>query len=248
MAEHPQEGKTSPIIQHAATIMLLREHDQNGVEALIVKRNHALKFAAGYWVFPGGKIELSEIELSESLDDAALLAAVRETEEETGLIVKPKDLRQFVHWTTPTGSNRRYGTYFFYGWTDADKVIVDNSEIVDYQWLSARAAFKLLDKNELQILPPTYISLYRISPFNSKTEIDQEMATGIPIVVPRTKFEEGVFYSFYEGDAGYRSRDQHIDGPRHRIIGDLSKGKYEFQYEGCEHIFPVSGRSVLKLQ
>jgi len=248
MTYHPQEGKTSPIIQHAATIMLLREHSQNGVEALIVKRNEKLKFAAGYWVFPGGKIELSEIEKSNSLDEAAELAAIRETEEETGLIVDKAELKQFVHWTTPTGGNRRYGTYFFYSWTDADEVIIDNSEIVDYQWVSAKRAFELLGKRKLQFLPPTFISLYRISPFDMRQHIDEELASGIPTVVPRTKFEEGVFYSFYEGDVAYISRDQYAIGPRHRIIGDLSNGKYDFQYEGCEHIFPVTGRSVLNFR
>jgi len=246
MSNHPEEGKTSPVIQHAATIMLLREHPINGIEALIVKRNDALKFAAGYWVFPGGKIELSEIEQASDLQEAALIAAVRETYEETGLVVQPKDLKQFVHWTTPTGGSRRYGTYFFYAWTKADKVTVDNSEIVDYQWVSAKAVFQLLEKNTIKILPPTFISLYRISPFSSRKAIDTEMATGIPIVVPRTKFENGVFYSFYEGDVGYLSRDHKLEGPKHRIIGDLKVGSYQFQYEGCDHIFPVSGRSVLK--
>ena len=245
MFDKPQNGNTSPIIRPAATIMLLRETNE-GIKVLLLKRNEALKFAPGYWVFPGGKIELPELEQTTSVEAAARLAAIRETVEETGIHVKEIDLTHYVHWTTPKGGNRRFGTWFFYAWTDAVDVQVDGSEIIDYQWLTVAEAFERLQDKKLPILPPTYISMLRISTLRSRDEIDQEMASDIPNIIPQTTFVDGVFYSFYEGDVARGSLEYEKSGPRHRIIGDLKNGTYEFQYRDCDHIFPVSGRSVLK--
>jgi len=246
MFNKPKDGDSSPIIQPAATIMLLRETKENEIKVLLLKRNEALKFAPGYWVFPGGKIELDEVEQTSTIEAAARLGAIRETREETGLIVEDSALKHYVHWTTPKGGSRRFGTWFFYGWIDEESVSIDNSEIVDYQWLTTTEAFELLKEKKLPILPPTYVSMLRISTLNTRAEIDKEMASGIPNIVPITTFIDGVFYSFYEGDAALESKDHNSSGPRHRIIGDLKNGTYQFVYEGCDHIFPVTGRSVLQ--
>ena len=40
----------------ASTVVLLRDGDQ-GLETLMLRRNKALLFAGGYWVFPGGALE-----------------------------------------------------------------------------------------------------------------------------------------------------------------------------------------------
>ena len=53
-------------VKPAATIMLARD-TEDGIEVLLLKRNKALKFAAGLWVFPGGKIEPDEIEVKETI-------------------------------------------------------------------------------------------------------------------------------------------------------------------------------------
>lgn len=246
MKEPEAQASSSPIIQPAATIMLLRMHRELGIQSLLLKRNEELKFAPGYWVFPGGKIELEEIEQTKNIYDAALRAATRETKEETGIDVEISDLRHYVHWTTPKGGNRRFGTWFFYAWTDMETVRIDNSEIVDYKWMTPNAAFQALKKKEIRCLPPTYISLLRISTLDSKAAVDKEMAAGTPTIVPQTKFKDGIFYSFYEGDAAFGNLDHELEGSRHRIVGDLKNGIYDFQYDGCEHIFPVCGHSVLK--
>jgi len=205
MFNKPKDGESSPIIQPAATIMLLRETKENEIKVLLLKRNEALKFAPGYWVFPGGKIELDEVEQTSTIEAAARLGAIRETREETGLIVEDSALK-----------------------------------------LTTTEAFELLKEKKLPILPPTYVSMLRISTLNTRAEIDKEMASGIPNIVPITTFIDGVFYSFYEGDAALESKDHNSSGPRHRIIGDLKNGTYQFVYEGCDHIFPVTGRSVLQ--
>ncbi|HBX73628.1 MAG TPA: hypothetical protein DEG86_11640, partial [Halieaceae bacterium] len=43
----------------ASTVVLLRDGPE-GLETLLLKRNKALLFAGGYWVFPGGALEASD--------------------------------------------------------------------------------------------------------------------------------------------------------------------------------------------
>ncbi|MFM2372796.1 MAG: hypothetical protein RIS85_2518 [Pseudomonadota bacterium] len=78
----------------AATIVIFR-HDAAGgpAQLLMVERNASLKFAGGATVFPGGKVDPADRELAEKLgfsdiaEGSAQIAAVRETLEETGLVI-----------------------------------------------------------------------------------------------------------------------------------------------------------------
>lgn len=47
-------------IRPAATVVLLRD-EPDGLHTLLLRRNSALGFAAGAWVFPGGRVEPEEI-------------------------------------------------------------------------------------------------------------------------------------------------------------------------------------------
>ncbi|MBF9151881.1 NUDIX hydrolase [Novosphingobium jiangmenense] len=82
-------SKTTP----AATIVIFRHDPAGGApQLLMVERNASLKFAGGATVFPGGKIDPADRELAARLggeidDMAARIAAIRETLEETGLVV-----------------------------------------------------------------------------------------------------------------------------------------------------------------
>jgi 8-oxo-dGTP pyrophosphatase MutT (NUDIX family) len=80
----------------AATIMLLRD-GPGGIEVFMVVRHHAIAFAAGALVFPGGRVEDSDHDLAvtdcpnpEGLDTEAMafrIAAIRETFEECGVLL-----------------------------------------------------------------------------------------------------------------------------------------------------------------
>jgi 8-oxo-dGTP pyrophosphatase MutT (NUDIX family) len=101
----PEPAVPSP----AATVVLLRDRPQGGVECLLMRRHLKSKFAAGDFVFPGGKIEADD-----NPDDAAAwcrgvdvedaarrlrldgapgaalghwIGAIRETFEEAGLLL-----------------------------------------------------------------------------------------------------------------------------------------------------------------
>ncbi|MFN3425547.1 MAG: NUDIX hydrolase [Novosphingobium meiothermophilum] len=86
-------AKTTP----AATMVIYRRDPAGGpAQILMVERNASLKFAGGATVFPGGKVDAEDFALAARLsglaqmeqdDLAARIAAVRETLEETGLVV-----------------------------------------------------------------------------------------------------------------------------------------------------------------
>ncbi len=92
----------------AATIMLLRD-GRHGLEVFMVVRHHAIVFAAGALVFPGGRLEEADHDLAarpvdcpnpDGLDSEALafrVAAIRETYEECGvLLARPRGSRKLI--------------------------------------------------------------------------------------------------------------------------------------------------------
>ncbi|WP_324742108.1 NUDIX domain-containing protein [Tsuneonella sp. CC-YZS046] len=79
----------------AATVVIFRNARSGGLpELLMVTRSAAMAFAGGAAVFPGGRIDDADRELAASLghggdqdDLSARVAAIRETLEETGLVI-----------------------------------------------------------------------------------------------------------------------------------------------------------------
>ena len=70
----------------AATLILVREVAGGPPELLMVKRAGGMAFAAGAWVFPGGRIDVADRELAAERGlDPATVAAIRETVEETAV-------------------------------------------------------------------------------------------------------------------------------------------------------------------
>lgn len=77
----------------AATLVVFRRGPAGGPpELLMVVRSHAMSFAGGMAVFPGGRVDAADRALAETIgssldpDEAAhRIAAIRETIEETGL-------------------------------------------------------------------------------------------------------------------------------------------------------------------
>lgn len=75
----------------AATLVLMRPRLHGPPELLMIERTGDMAFAAGALVFPGGRIDPEDHALAKLVGgcgehDAAKIAAVRETIEETGLV------------------------------------------------------------------------------------------------------------------------------------------------------------------
>lgn len=73
----------------AATLIVVRDRAPGPPELLVVERAVGMAFAAGALVFPGGRIDESDVDLARALGagDGALVAAIRETIEETAIPV-----------------------------------------------------------------------------------------------------------------------------------------------------------------
>ena len=99
-------GQTVPVApRNAATVMLLRPCPPDGVEVLMLRRTAAMKFAPGAYVFPGGSVDEADFSAeigwhgpspadfgtwlgcSAELAAALVCAAVRETFEESGVLL-----------------------------------------------------------------------------------------------------------------------------------------------------------------
>ena len=178
---------TAPILKpkNAATLLILK--NISGEPFILMGRRHdAHKFMPGYYVFPGGKMDRcdyhaqfhaplhpSDIELlsseksnfSDRHANALALCAIRETQEETGLLIgstahrkpnksllpawkafhekdllpNPSSLHYFARAITPTGHVKRFDTRFFL--TLAENVsnideIHTSNELLDLQWVN----------------------------------------------------------------------------------------------------------------
>ena len=73
----------------AATLILVRDRPGGPPELLMVERAEGMAFAAGALVFPGGRIDEADRRLAREvgIGDAAAVAAIRETVEETAVPV-----------------------------------------------------------------------------------------------------------------------------------------------------------------
>lgn len=230
-------------VKPASTIQIIREvPDKGGIEVLLLRRNKQLKFASGFWVYPGGKIEQYELQNVTELH-AAKIAGARETMEEAQLVVNPENLKFCIHWTTPENESRRFATYFFHvkvDYNDSD-VTVDDSEILEHKWMSPKAALEALQHKEVFLLPPTYITLQRIIDCVNYQDVINEWDRSEPTYVnPIIGMDNYNVHCMYDGDAGYDNGDFSLEGARHRLIVNYKKPSFEFVHNNCD-IFPVNG-------
>ncbi len=224
----------------AATVIVLRDGPA-GVETLMLRRDGKLAFAAGMWVFPGGRIDETDHELASSVradaaqsamslrELASVSAARRETIEETGLVLEPAGLVRWSHWTAPVQAPKRFTTAFYVadlGAADAE-VTIDNGEIREFSWQRPADVINRRDEGVLGLTPPTFITLTQLSRFESASAVLQA-ASSQPVEHFETRFDfvGDTMIAMYHGDAGYDSGDVHAVGPRHRLLMD-SRWRYE---------------------
>lgn len=220
----------------AATVILLRDTSE-GLKILMLRRNSKLNFAGGLWVFPGGRVDEADWTGLPSEDScgAAKVCAAREAAEESALEIAPEDLIPFSHWTPPDNSPRRFLTWFFVSRAPSGDVAIDRGEIHDHRWVTAAEGMQKVQTDEIQVLPPTFVTLAMLANY---TSVDTALTAvhAAPIDFYRTRIglaPEGPS-ALWEGDAGYANSDPAQTGPRHRLL--MASGGWAYHRERTEEV------------
>ena len=201
---------TEPI--PAATVVLLREHEDH-LETLMLRRNSALM-----WVFPGGRIDDEDRADAPDTELAARRAAVREAREEAGLTVVEESLEWISHWLPPAGTPKRFATWFFVARAPDQTVSIDGGEIHDSAWMQPRAALARRDARELDLAPPTWMTLHYLAGFEDIEELLAHARARVPVhyETRMVRTDQGRV-TVWEGDVAFSSGDLDQPGPRHRL-------------------------------
>ncbi len=220
------EGSEPVSIVAAATVVLLRDAP-TGIETLMLRRDSRLAFAGGMWVFPGGRIDPVDFPAPTGVGDgdperelaaAGRNAAVREAEEEAGLVVAPDSLVPFAHWTPPPEAPKRFSTQFFVAPAPEGQVTIDDGEIRDHMWVSPTIALQRRDALEIELAPPTWVTLHTLSEHGSvAVAIDAARRSEPEHFTTKAVFTDEGVAVLWHGDAGYEDGDAAREGPRHRL-------------------------------
>ncbi len=215
----------------AATVILGRNR-ANGLEVLMLRRNSKIAFG-GAWVFPGGRVDDDD----PGHDDLsrARSAAIRESAEETGLEIVDRPLGVWSYWVPPPmsamvvqGKKRRFGTWFFVGHAPDHPVRIDMGEIHEHRWLRPVDALKLHREGEIELIPPTWITLHEL---NKHDTIEAAVTSATHETPPRF-----VTYPIpgdptilaWEGDIAYRDPSAvNSAGSRNRLI--MAEGNWTYE-------------------
>ena len=204
----------------AATVILIRDAldgGDPGVEVLMLRRNSKLAFVGGMWVFPGGRVDDAD-RFSEDEIATARRAAVRESREEAGLEVDEASLETFSHWTPPAITPKRFLTWFFLARAPEAPVTIDEGEIKAHRWIRPSDALARKQAGEIDMVPPTWITLERLARYNGVEEALAHTRGNAPeIFETRIVMTDEGPVALYEGDAGYADDNPSAPGERHRL-------------------------------
>ena len=202
----------------AATVVLLRD-EPDGLATLMLRRNASGAFG-GMWVFPGGRVDDEDRQPDDPDAEApARRAAVREAVEECSLLLETHELVPFSRWMPPAETPRRFDTWFFVARVSDGEVVVDGQEIHEHVWLSPREVLERRDRGELDLAPPTFVTLTDLASVGSVSGAVEMAQARQPVPWYASRFarhgEQVVL--LWDGDAGYETADATVDGARHRL-------------------------------
>src|SRR4051812_17354866 len=218
----------APEMVPAATVVLVRDR-AGGLETLMLKRNSTIAFG-GMWVFPGGRVDPGDVDPDRPDDElaAARRAAVREAEEEAGLVVAEDELVVLSHWVPPPTAPRKFSTWFFLATAPVGSVVIDGGEIHDHRWLRPAEALERRDAGEIELAPPTWVTLWELAAGGDVAGVlaracgrdPEHFATQLAKV-------DGDAVALWHGDVGYGEGDAAGGGARHRLT--MADGGWHYQ-------------------
>jgi len=186
MVEHvarwTPDSVPSPVAP-AASVILLRD-GHAALETYLLHRHARMAFAPSMVVFPGGRVDPADASAGR---DPIRRCALRETAEETGVMLAETDLYPWAHWITPEIEPRRYDTRFFVAAMPADQEASDISGETDRaEWTTPRQALADGRSGLIRMLPPTMSILMELADLSTVAEvINQATDRQIEPVLPR---------------------------------------------------------------
>jgi 8-oxo-dGTP pyrophosphatase MutT (NUDIX family) len=204
---------TTPI--PAASLILMRDRAGAAPELLIVRRGAALVFAAGAYVFPGGRVDdedrtagASHFPHLDPDDAAARIAAIRETIEETGVVAtgQPGDLVPFARWLPRHERlTRRFDARFYLARTGSRaEPVADGVESSHAFWATAADLLERCRQGDGRAIFPTRRLLERLARFASFAEAREDAGRWPDrIISPRVEQRAGEAWLCIPEDAGY---------------------------------------------
>ncbi len=217
----------------AATVVVARDTGaggEAGMEVLMLRRTRAASFAAGAWVFPGGRVDPADAgnDPVDSLE-AARRAAVRETAEEAGIDLGAAQLYPMAQWSPSVEVPKRFVTWMLFGCAPRQtRVRVDGAEIVEHRWLRPGDALRAHARREFLLLPPTWMTLHFLAGYSSCAAAVAGIGrTPVESYQSRLAVTDECRVVLWHGDAGYDSADASAPGARHRLM--LARGGWRLE-------------------
>jgi len=140
-----------------------------------------MAFAPGLHAFPGGAVDpadlAADVEAPSSTEAHGALggnvapelavalhrAAVREVEEEVGIVLEPSGLVPVALWTTPVFMSRRFATWFFVADVPAGaEPVFAADEVAGHRWLTPTDALEAMADGTVEMWVPTSSVLERL--------------------------------------------------------------------------------------
>jgi len=167
-------------------------------------------------------------------------AAVREVREETALEIEPGFLVPWSFWVPPprsvmarTGPVRRFATWFFAVDAPRSEVTIDHGEIHDHEWLTPAGALTKHHAGDIELAPPTWISLWQLSRHDSAGSALSWARENKPRFFQTKPLQRKPLTLAWGGDAAYELDPEHhdvigVDGGRNRLTMRSEGWVYEF--------------------
>lgn len=214
----PPEQNIVPAVA-SSTIILIREH-KGRVQVLLSHRPAGMSFAAGAFVFPGGKVEMADQMpvTSKTILSAEQIglrrAGVRELREETGLdlmvgegdeVSVLENMIPFAHWITPEMMPKRFNTYFYLcGAPDNQDHQKQNDEAISNEWHYPEDVLAQGERGEVYMMFPTILNLQL---FVGLKSLKEAMNMGrnrkvVPVLPKPFKKQDNIWVSIPK-EAGY---------------------------------------------
>ena len=191
----------------------------SGLEVLMLRRNSKIAFG-GMWVFPGGRVDPSDTDPNDPSDEQATArrAAVREAREEANLDLPVELLIAYSHWTPPPVTPKRFLTWFFLAPAPPGEITIDGGEIHEHAWMRPKDALERRDGGEIEVAPPTWVTLHELSRHESTLEALEKTRSREPErFETRIAVEPDGPTALWKGDAGWPEGDADSPGSRHRL-------------------------------